>query len=238
MIQRRLVACYFGDSPDWARLAKVLEFSARRHCIGWDIEVRRIDAPPPTHRLSANKNGNTRKLDWWTDRVEQAEDGSPLLLIDTDTMVLGPLDEAWSEEFDFAYTVKGGRFPFNAGVVFVRVSDSVRAFMRLWREENRRMFEDSRYHAPWYRRFGGLNQAALGKMLTESVAASMGAKLGTLPCSTWNCENATWADFKSGATRIVHLKNGLRLAALATGAGSTKLMPLVRIWRAMEREAR
>ena len=234
----RLLSCYFGGSLDWERLARVLAFSARRHCVGWEIDVRRIPAPPATHSLSANKNGNTHKLDWWAEQVESAEDGSQLLLIDTDTMVLGPLDDAWSDDFDFAYTVKGGQFPLNAGVVFLRVSDRVRAFMRLWRDENRKMFKDPAYHHPWYRRFGGLNQAALGKMLTESVAASMGVKIGRLPCAVWNCENATWADFKSGATRIVHLKNGLRLAALATGAGSTKLMPLVRIWRALEREAK
>lgn len=238
MTTPRLVSCYFGGSPDWDRMARVLEFSARRHCAGWEIDVRRIPPPPATHSLSANKNGNTHKLDWWTDQVERAEDGSRLLLIDTDTMVLGPLDEAWDEDFDFGYTVKACRYPFNAGVIFLRVSDRVKAFMRHWRAENRRMFQDSRYHEPWYRRFGGLNQAALGKMLTEKVADGMGVKLGTLPCATWNCENATWEEFKAGVTRIVHLKNGLRLAALATGEGSVKLMPLVRIWRAMEREAR
>lgn len=232
----RLVSCYFGGSPDWERLARVLELGARRHCSAWEIDVRRIPPPAPTHSLSANKNGNTHKLDWWTEQVEAAENGTQILLIDSDTMILGQLDAAWDQDFDFAYTTKGGRFPFNAGVIFLRVSRRVKSWMRTWREENRRMFEDSAYHLPWYRRFGGLNQAALGKMLTEDVNVKMGVKLATLPCSVWNCEDASWETF-GDQTRIVHIKSGLRLAALATGDGSLKLMPLVRIWRAMEREA-
>jgi len=233
----RLVSCYFGVSSDWDRLARVLEVGARKHCAGWDIDIRRIPAPAPTHSLSAGKNANTHKLDWWVDQVEAAEDGTRLLLIDSDTMIVGPLDDAWSDDFDFAYTVKDGRFPLNAGVVFLRVSSRVKTFMRLWRSENRWMFRDSAYHQPWYRRFGGLNQSALGKMLTEGAADDLGVKLATLPCATWNCENETWDAFGPG-TRIVHMKSGLRLAALATGDGSNKLMPLVRAWRNLEREAR
>lgn len=232
-----LRSCYFGGSPDWERLARVLSHGARLHCAGWDVDVRRIAPPPPTHSLSANKNGNTHKLDWWTAQVEAAEDGTRMLLIDSDTMILGPLDGAWDQDFDFGYTVKQGRFPFNAGVIFVRVSERVRDFMRHWSDENWRMFKDSRYHEPWYRRFGGLNQAALGKMLTEGVNVGMGVKFGTLPCAQWNCEDQSWDAFDPAATRIVHIKSGLRLAALATGEGSMKLMPLVRVWRAMERAA-
>jgi len=239
MTTPRLVSCYFGGQ-DWIRMARVLEFGARRHCAGWDVDVRRIDPPHPTNALSANKIGNTRKLDWWAEQVEGAADGAQLLLIDTDTMVLGPLDAAWAEEFDFAYTFRDGqvtgRFPLNAGVVFLRVSAPVRAFVSRWRDENRRMLGDARYHAPWYRQFGGMNQSALGKMLSEGADRALGVRLGRLPCATWNCENSTWARFDP-TTRIVHLKNGLRLAALAKGATMPRLKPLVRLWRALEREA-
>lgn len=237
MSSHRLVSCYFGSSPDWERLARVLEFGARRHCSGWDINVRRIAPPAPTYSISASKTANTHKLDHWTEQVERAEDGQHLLLLDTDTMILGPLDSAWSEEFDFGYTVKTCRFPFNAGAIFLRVSNRCRAFMRWWRDENRLMYQDAAYHKPWYRRFGGMNQAALGKVLTDGVAERMGVRLATLPCAAWNCEDASWAAFDPRVSRIVHLKSGLRLAALATGDGSTRLMPLVRIWRALEREA-
>jgi len=236
----RLVSCYFGGE-DWNRMARVLEFGARRHCPGWDVDVRRIDPPRPTHSLSANKVGNTRKLDWWAEQVQAASDGAQLLLIDTDTMILGPLDAAWGESFDLAYTFRDGqvtgRFPLNAGVIFLRVSDRVRAFMGRWREENRLMLADPRRHAPWYRRFGGMNQSALGKLLTEGADRALGVQLGRLPCSRWNAENTTWERFDPATTRIVHLKNGLRLAALAKAANAPRFKPLVRLWRGLEREA-
>ena len=233
----RLVSCYFGGE-EWGRLARVLEFSARRHCPGWDIEVKRLDPPERTHSLSASRVANTHKLDWWTAQAEAAEDGERLLLIDTDTMILGPLDDAWAEEFDFGYTVKEGTFPFNAGVIFLRISDRSRAFMRAWRDENRRMFEDPARHEPWRRRFAGMNQAALGKLLTEDAAGAAGVRLGRLPCAVWNCENATWGSFRSGVTRIVHIKDGLRPAALGIGANSPRFAALVRLWRSLERDAR
>lgn len=235
----RLVSCYFGDE-DWDRMARVLEYSARQHCAGWDVAVSRVDPPPLTHALAAGKVSNTRKLDHWADRMWCewcASDGGQVLLIDADTMILGPLDSVWSEEFDIAYTAKdAGPFPLNAGVIFLRASDRTRAFMLRWRDENRRMLAEPAYHEPWYRRYGGLNQAALGKLLTEGAAADLGVRVAQLPCSIWNCENTTWSSFDS-ATRIVHLKNGLRLAALAKGAGSARLMPLVRLWRGLERQA-
>lgn len=232
----RLISCFFGDS-EWGRLARVLEFSARRHCIGWDVEVVRLKAPPPGNAISASRISNTFKLDWWTEQVDAAADGTRLLLIDADTMILGPLDEVWAEAFDFGYTVKDGRYPFNAGVVFLRVSDRVREFMRAWRDENRKMFKDPAYHEPWRQQFAGMNQSALGKILTDNVAVGLGVTIGRLPCVTWNCENATWAGFREGVTRIVHIKDGLRPAALGTGSGSVRFMPFVKMWRAIEREA-
>lgn len=245
----RLRACYFGGSLEWERLARVLEFSARRHCVGWDISIQRIPATVRPVGSSTVKFNNTHKLDWWVGQVDAAADGDCVLLIDTDTMILGPLEDAWSEDFDFGYTVKEGRFPFNAGVIFLRVSWHTRQFMRVWREENRRMFTRRDYHQPWFRKYGGMNQSALGKLLTEDAPNSVGVHVARLPCEVWNCENETWAAFDPATTRIVHLKDGLRLAALGAGdpysmvkrsihEAHAHFWPLVDTWRTLEQAVR
>jgi hypothetical protein len=234
-----LYGCYFG-APSWDRLARVLEWTARRHNPGWAVEVERLHAAPDPRQTEA-WSANTIKLNRWCDRVLAAADGDRLLLVDVDTMVLGPLDEAWAEDFDFAYTyrdVETTRYPFNAGVIFLRVSEQVRQFMGLWASTNERMLREPAYHRPFYRAYGGINQAALGALFEGQWPAKLGLRLKALRCSTWNAENLTWDQVDtSGATRIVHLKDGLRTAALAEGPATARVLDLARLWRRLEREA-
>lgn len=231
----RLEACYFNPPGcHYDRLARVLEHSARARCPGWSVNVRQIATPALHDAGGANK----RKLDEWTALVATAADGERLLLIDADTMILRPLDDVWAQGFDVAYTTKpGDRLrPFNAGVVFVRVTAQARAFMAAWRDENTRLYLDRRARAEWAAKYAGHNQAALGSLLERGVPAALGVQLQQLPCVEWNCEDASWEKFDAGVTRIVHLKSGLRLAALGLGANMPRHRPLVRIWRDLERE--
>ena len=150
-------------------------------------------------------------------------------------MILRPLNAVWDLPFDVAYTVRPRLLPLNAGVVFVRVSDRVRAFMTAWRDENRRMLTDTQHHQVWRRRYGGINQAALGAVL-ESPRTD-GLAITPLPCSEWNCEDSTWRAYDPDVTRIVHLKSQLRIALFHGGSGGQEVRRLVTLWRALERAA-
>ena len=235
----RLVACHFGGGP-WDRMARVLEWTARKNNPGWSVEVVKLEQRLD-HRYTASFVANTQKLDWWAEQVQAAPDGQRLLLLDVDTFVTGPLDGAWAEEFDFAYTIRDvitTRYPFNAGAIFLRTVPAARRFMQAWADENRRMLHEPAYHLPFYRAYGGINQAALGKLLVDGdAAARLGVRVATLPCSVWNCENLTWEQFDPARTRIVHLKDGLRLAALGMDGATQRTLELARLWRALEREA-
>ncbi len=239
----RLVGCYFATRPQtaepWSRMARVLAHTAARQCPGWDVSIERLPGalPPSRHRSEAEAT-NTLKLDHWAAAVADAPDGARLALVDVDTAVLRGLDDAWSLPFDLAYTVREvSRLPLNAGVVFVRVSSRTRALVAAWRGENRRMFADARYHEPWQRRFGGMNQAAFGKVLESGLVGELGLELARLPCREWNCEDSSWRRFDPERTRILHLKSGLRRTIFGIGPSVPWLQDLARLWRALEREA-
>lgn len=230
-----LYSCYYRmGSEQYPRLARVLEHTARRHCPGWDIEVVAHDMRVEKPRCGTEAFGyNTAKLDDWCARVERAELGQRVLLLDTDTVILRPLDDVWQLPFDVAYTIRPPecRLPLNGGVVFLRVSEASRGFMRRWRDENRRMLNDRAYLYRWRRAYGGLNQAALGKVLEESGPE---IEVRSLPCEEWNCEDSTWAKF-SEATRILHCKSNLRLSLFNLGPTDREVQHLVLLWRRIER---
>lgn len=238
----RLVACHFrtntnGDPTMWPRLARAFRYSAAKHLQGWSLEIAELEPWPITSSRALPYDGhNTQKLEHWVEALGRSEDGDRVLLIDVDTVILRALDDVWGDEaFDVALTRRPRGFPFNGGVVFVRVSERVRVFMDRWREENRRMLTDRAYHLQWQKKYGGLNQAALG-MLLETGAAE-GMVLRHLECREWNCEDQTWAQFGT-ATRILHVKSALRTAAISKVYAQRQLRKLADLWREIEAEAK
>jgi hypothetical protein len=208
-------------------------YSAAQHCEDWRVTIAQLP-PGPRLQVAAGLAANTYKLDHWCALVEQAPDGDRILLIDADTLILRPLDPVWDLPFDFAYTTKPTtRFPFNAGVIFVRVSDQVRGFLRAWRDENRRLLRDQKALRAWRQQYGGMNQAALGSVLEGGKARDL--QVRQLPCAEWNCEDATWAAFDPGVTRILHVKSTLRRAVLGFAPAQRPLQPLIARWRACDR---
>lgn len=245
--QPRLEACYFmsGDRASterYQRMARVLEFSAQLHCPGWSINVREIGRSPYVSALSnVSHRDNTVKLVYWTQLVLSAADGDRLVLLDADMAVLQALDPVWDIAFDLAYTVRpeGCRYPFNGGVVAVRVSAGVRAFMSAWLREDLRMLTDPKHHRDPRAKYGGINQAAFGYLL--DTWPGHGLAIAQLPCAEWNCEDSGWETFDPSVTRILHVKSGLRSVALATESTVPRapdLLPMARIWRSLERAAK
>jgi len=238
VMKPRLVSCYFdppGGLPHWARMAKVLEYSARKFT-DWDIDIRRIEFDESFRSAIGVRSlaYNTQKMQFWFDAVMAAADGAQMLLIDADTVILRSLDDVWESEFDYAYTIRHKSFPFNSGVVFVRVSQAVRDFFHVWRNENLRMLTDSAHHQKWRKAYGGINQAALGFALEHQLTSRL--KLLQLECQEWNCEDTTWNNFDE-RTRILHVKSNLRRAIFVDPVFTPHLAGLIEWWKEMEREA-
>lgn len=236
---RQVYACWFpspdrhlGADREWRRLSDVLLLSLVEHCQGWFVRVESIPARPWSSTRSASHHANTEKLDTWNRVVQAADNGTELLLLDVDTFALRSLDALWDRAFDVAYTVRAGqRYPFNAGVIALRVNDRSRAFMARWAAENTRMYVDRHYHRAYHRAYGGINQASLGALLEAEDRAPTVLRT-MLPCQEWNCEDTSWADFND-ETRIVHLKSNLRMVLFHRSV-SPALQPIVRKWKAIE----
>lgn len=252
-----LVACHFGAKVEldgqYDRLARVLEFTARRHCPTWDLRITRI--VPELHEAASGNPShgwNTAKLVFWQEAVEAAPDDTPMLLIDADTCILQPLDPIWHQPFDLAYTVRDHdrhRIPLNGGVVAVRVSPAVRAAMRAWRDDNDRMMTDRIHHEHWRRKYAGINQASFGCLLesgrgcpcagcqarAQAPPSFDGLAVVKLSCHEWNC--CEWAAFRASRARVLHIKSKLRRAVFGAQTPTPVTAPLATLWHRLEAEA-
>ena len=227
----------------------MLEFTARKHCPTWDLQITALEPTIPECASQNPSHGwNTVKLDWWVKAVLDAPDGTELLLIDADTVILQPLDELWTMPFELMYTVRDLGLPFNGGVVGIRVSPAVRAFMLAWQAENARMVTDRVHHEYWRRLYGGINQASFGRLLARydpcpcEVCAARGDGLPelpnvgmlALPCNEWNL--VRWDAFRSLHVRILHIKSRLRRAVFAPEGPPPSMAHLSAVWHTIEQE--
>lgn len=238
----RLVSAYFPSTDvsvdrgeQYVRLAQVLAYTARTHLPTWDRRITEI--VPPTDRsalANASHVWNTAKLEAWADAVAEAPDGTPVLLMDADMMILRPLDDLWAWPFDLAYTLRSrSSLPFNGGVVALRITDQTRAFMARWVALNRQFLTDAAAHQPWRAKYAGINQASFGALLE---AADHGCDLLTLPCAEWNC--VEWELFDPEITRVVHVKSKLRRELFGWAAPVSPVHKrLISQWKALEQEA-
>jgi hypothetical protein len=241
----RLEGPYFGaEGSIYARMARVLEHTARKHCPDWRINVSAVQ-PEPVHGVQRESKFvvNTQKLDLWCRTITEAPIGDRICLIDSDTFLENGLDEAWELDFDIAYTVRDYIIPINAGVFFVRVTPRTKEFFRRWRRETVEMYADVAYHMQWKEKYGGMTQASLGRILEDG---DHGLNLLTLPCAGWNCEDSVWGTYDPASTRVVHVKSGLRRLIFQGDVGAPQhpwwtnddLAPLARRWHALEQEAK
>lgn len=224
----------------YERMARVLEYTARKHCPRWEVDVREMgDWRAVPHYVEAQDNWlyNTRKLDEWTDEIVLAEEGRLIVFLDADMMVTEPLYPAEKIPFDFAYTTKipgKTRLPFNGGCVMARATEEGRRMMVAWRDLNRELLLDRPRHMRYRQKYAGMNQASLGALLESPPD---GVQIRKLPVLEWNCEDSSWADFGPG-TRVVHLKGRMRKAVFGQTAPRPIESELAKRWHAEEAEAK
>jgi len=242
MTKPRLYAVHFeGEGPNSAyydRMARVLDFTSRRHCPDWDIEIERIGSAASVYSNQHMHShiSNTHKLDYWNRHIQAASEGDRVLLIDGDMMIINPIDEVWTLDFDIVYTTKRHKLPFNGGVVFVRVSEKLKRFMADWWALNLRLLNSPGEHSKFRKQFGGMNQASFGALLPK-IQTEYGLKLQAIPCAEWNCEQSAWERFNPRTVRIVHIKSGLRKAIFGRGPIEPYLTPMIDMWKGLEKEA-
>lgn len=221
------------EGPLYARMARVLEASARRHCPDWDLQI-------VSQALDRHDGGS--KLGYWLRAVEALPEGAPILLTDVDAMVTGPLDAVWDLPFELAYTAREAartRWPYNSGVIFLRASAATRQFLDEWRLETRRLCRYPSNHPIRQQlraQFGAAEQGAFHAVLMSATGTAL--RTAALPCRIWNCEDSEWARF-SDETRLVHTKGAFRDAIAGKTIKPQRKKDLARLlpmWREIDRQ--
>lgn len=102
----KLFAVYFpGEGPNsafYARMAKVLDYTARKNCPDWQVDVRLIEPGKYSNQHQHSHTSNTHKLDHWNRFAQECADGDRVLLMDADMMIIQGIDDIWGREFDLA----------------------------------------------------------------------------------------------------------------------------------------
>lgn len=227
---RTIAVCRWWGGKDWDRSAAVLAGSLRRHCPEWGQSFAALK-----NALSSKLIGNTLKLAVWADALDHLPNGVQVVLMDADLLVRAPLDPIWDRDFDLAFTARpeGARYPFNCGVVALRLSNVTRAAIRLWQQMDAGLWRNRATLSKLRAKYGGINQSALGVLLESGKLDVL--RLAWLPCAEWNCEDSTWANSENA--RIVHLKDNLGRCALGYRTHLTpNVQELADEWRRAEKE--
>lgn len=222
-------SCWFGDAR-FRAMAHALRVSIREHTPGANMLIEQIESP----RILNTYHSNTVKLAQWVRITDGAPEGAKLVLIDGDCLARESLAPAFDSDFDIAVTAKEAkRLRVNAGVVFLRISDRTRAFMRQWLAVNNAMLADRALHQPNEIKYGGINQAALGLIRERPLPDGM--TLIELPAARWNaCHDPLWSQWPQAA--VIHYKSALR-RALWQGLAPPQYRALVDLHRDYQRKA-
>lgn len=224
----------------YQRYLKVLEYSMKKYSPNTPFTANHFDnidkqIQQQTRKMHHVYKENTFKTKVFFEIVEQANDGELLCLMDCDMFVLGDLSVIQQQEFDFAYTVRPSqRYPFNTGVVFVRVSSKTKVWFQRWYKYVQKFAEDAALFSRQRQKYGRINQCGLG-MLLERPHDLL---ILPLECAIWNACPQTLTQFSPETTKIVHILGELRERILnGRHSSNSKVLQAANIWRELENEA-
>jgi len=204
----RIFTVAFGDEYLW--MLDAMRRSVIENFPDAQFVVAHVKGPPPSKWLQPFLTNNDLKMEYWAQYIEEAPEGAHVVLMDCDTLVLRPLDAVFESQFDIAYTVRDGKVPFNSGVVFIKVSDKTRKFMRQWADANHAMIKKGSTVLHLVAEFAGINQRTMRDMLDRYSRNGTDFRIKAVPCAIWNCEQENYKNFDPDKTAVLHVKSWLR----------------------------
>jgi len=215
------------------------------------IESAKQKAPfvtfyPSKYRFSYEKNIKKTiplKLRMWNELM-QLSCSEHNVFLDTDMIILKPIDHFFDQEFDVAYTYKTEKsenlsWPLNTGVILVRKSSASLSFFKKWNRKNSDILTDDILLEQAYNVWGAADQAALGGLLEIRSQSELcrlitrdGIRFRGLPCKYLN---ETRCIPLTACTHVIHYKRRWR-EVLPEGTFTEfrpkeKCLEIFRIWR-------
>lgn len=170
----------WAANNDFDRMLRVLVYSATQ--AGLPIDVVTLGTFDVGKREF--KTDNTYKMRAWNAYVQEQENGTNLLLIDSDTEILESPAIVFEKGFDLAFTIRTSENRPNTGVVFVRVNERTKAFFQKWHDVQNEMYYNINKYIDLFRQYRGLNQTAL--MYCRQNGYADGLQIIELPCNMYN----------------------------------------------------
>lgn len=215
-------SAYSGTNPMYERLADVLRYSARKHNPNARVLVERTNGADLTRYMGFGQ----KALDWYR-AVRNAYEQSikRLVLLDTDTLVVGPLSDAFATTFDVAVTERQGkvRYPVSSGAIYVRPSKATTQFFDRWMRITAKLAKDQST-----KRFS--DQIALRDMIGRTMI-----EVVRLDCADWNNEQNSWGRL-GPSTRVLHITSHIRRVLFKDHEPIKGSENHIRIWQQYERE--
>jgi len=198
----RIVAVHFGSEWIWLKMRDGFIKSASRF---HPVIMHDVDSPADDGKRKKLRDNNY-KLKFWRDLVHMATE--PMVLMDTDTIVLDSIEGGFSDQ-DLTFTSRPGKW-LNGGVVFVKPTDYSRAFFDEWVRVDEWLYQGKekqrateRLMKAW-RETGvkGQNQTALALMKDKW-------KWGWADGMVYNsCQPNMWGNRKE---KVIHVKDRLQM---------------------------
>ncbi|MBD3283544.1 hypothetical protein GF396_04550, partial [Candidatus Pacearchaeota archaeon] len=123
----------------------------------------------------------------------------------------------FSYDFDIIFTKRDreDNEPINTGLVFIKNSSETIKFFETLLKTVDSMLKNKSFHEKYREKYKGIMQAALGYMLEEKVY-SENLIIKYVPCDYYNACDGEY-DKICSATRMIHLKKGMRDVILREG---------------------
>lgn len=206
----KIIICAFDIDNKRTELLKVCLYSIYKNT-PYDIVVYHNNIPPETQKEIKDRIHKvelipfriviereieiaSQKMYMWNKIMEDQEDEGLIILSDLDTLYLKDVSDAFDTGLDIGYTAKDDtslRYPLNTGILFFRVNDRSKRFLKGWMEETNRILYDKDRSKEAIDTFGGVDQKSLSIMIGKStnffgLTESNGVKLFGFKASQYN----------------------------------------------------
>lgn len=218
----------YPDYPhQYKKLHAVLKESCKQNMPGVEFDTIRITGEYIVKGRHIGYSANTAKLTAQNRYIQAASDD--IILIDADMMCIGPGYHAFDNDFDIAYTMRTCTRPggptINGGVMMIRNTPTAKEWFNALKTVNDYMYQNKDFHDQWNKKYPGMNQSAMGYMITNP---NLIAKVHEYKTQEWNAVDCDW-DNIDDSTVFVHCKGQLR-EAIEKNSGPASLAPLVKTW--------
>lgn len=197
---KAVVTVFSRSNTRYERLLHALLASWQRHS-RIPIEIDRIE-PPPLGTRHPSFYDNNAKLKSWINAVNQ-----DTIFVDADMLCRGDISDGFDCVDHIGITVRPGRYPINGGVVFVKNTRQAKEFLKEWSAVDDRMLHDVELHMRFHKKYAGMNQSSLGKMVEDCPDL-----VSKLPCEIYNLCDGQWDQWRGA--RLIHIKGHLRTLVL------------------------